>query len=207
MDGCFSKIRSNFTSMIGPFPLLTWIMHVSCLLWWKHKWLSLHCRTQNKSNRIWYINVPIEDVKSHWKLWVYAKQPLFRLPWDPTDYSWANPFLGNEFNFFQYFVQLVSRYTLFNLGDVSRTTSQYWSQHCLTSKFLSKFWGKLWDRKQPHQNISCTVVCLCIKPCMLVHGYTKWVHPLIVGGAICKKNHRNTIHVIALSLNWYGYYF
>ena len=31
----------------------------------------------------WYIDPPIEDIRSHWKLWVLAKQLLFRLDWDP----------------------------------------------------------------------------------------------------------------------------
>ena len=45
----------------------------------------------------------IEDIGSHWKLWVLGKQPLFRLAWDPTDYQWTYPFTGNNINFFPIF--------------------------------------------------------------------------------------------------------
>ena len=27
----------------------------------------------------WYIDLPIEDIRSHWKLWELAKQMLFQL--------------------------------------------------------------------------------------------------------------------------------
>ena len=44
----------------------------------------------------WYIDPPIEDIRSHWKLWVLAKQPLVKLDWDQVDYQWTNPFTSNN---------------------------------------------------------------------------------------------------------------
>ena len=33
----------------------------------------------------WYIDPMIEEIRTHWKLWVLAKRPLFILDWDPID--------------------------------------------------------------------------------------------------------------------------
>ena len=46
--------------------------------------------------------------------------------------------------------------------------------------------------------------CLCIKPCMVVYGYTNWVYPLIVVNAICRKNTKTSSMCLLMSLNQYG---
>ena len=51
-------------------------------------------------DRKWYIDPLIKDIISHWKLWVLAKQSLFKLDWDPIDYEWTDPLTGNNFKFF-----------------------------------------------------------------------------------------------------------
>ena len=89
-----------------------------------------------------YIDRPIEDIKSHWKLWVLGKQPLFKLAWDPTDYKWTDPFSGKSFNIFQYYVQL-GRHVLLDRRDVLPFAFQYWTQHGITPKFLAKLWVNL----------------------------------------------------------------
>ena len=45
----------------------------------------------------WYIDLLIVDIRSSWKLWVLAKQPLFRLDWDLVYYWWSDPFIDNNF--------------------------------------------------------------------------------------------------------------
>ena len=42
-------------------------------------------------DRKWYIDPPIEDIMTHWKLWVLAKNLVFILDQDPIDYQWKNP--------------------------------------------------------------------------------------------------------------------
>ena len=74
----------------------------------------------------WYIDPPIEDIRSYKKLWVLGKQPLFRLAWDPTHYQWTNTFIGNNF-FFRNSVQL-GRHILPDSWDVLPTTFQYSSE-------------------------------------------------------------------------------
>ena len=82
------------------------------------------------ADRKWYIDPMIEEIRPHWKLWVLAKKPIFKLDWDPLDYQWADPYMGNKFNFFQYSVQL-GRHVLSDTRDVLPTASQYWN-HRLT---------------------------------------------------------------------------
>ena len=94
----------------------------------------------------------IEEIRTHWKLWVLAKRPLFRLDWDPIDYQWTNPYTGNKFNFFQYSVQF-GRHVLSDTRDVVPTESQYWNEQGITPQFLAKFWAILWARKQPHKRL------------------------------------------------------
>ena len=52
------------------------------------------------ADRKWYIDPMIEEIRTHWKLWVLAKISLFILDWDPIDYQWTDPYTGNKFNFF-----------------------------------------------------------------------------------------------------------
>ena len=56
------------------------------------------------TDRKWYIDSPIEDLKSHRKFWVLAKKPLFKLDWNLIDYQLTYPFINDKFNFFQYVV-------------------------------------------------------------------------------------------------------
>ena len=32
-----------------------------------------------------YIYTSVEEIRSHWKLWVMGKQPLLRIAWNPAD--------------------------------------------------------------------------------------------------------------------------
>ena len=66
------------------------------------------------------------------------KQPLFRFDKDPNDYQWMDPFIGNNFNFFQNSEQL-GRHVLSDRQDVLPTAFQYWSHEGITPKFLAKF--------------------------------------------------------------------
>ena len=102
------------------------------------------------ADRKWYIDPMIGEIKAHWKLWVLAKIPVFRLEWDPMDYQWTDPFTGNKFNFFQYSVQL-GRHVLSDIRDVTPAAFQFWNQQGITPQFLANFWVVLWARKQPHQ--------------------------------------------------------
>ena len=102
------------------------------------------------ADRKWYIDPMIEEIRTHWKLWVLAKRPVFRLDWDPIDYHWTDPYTGNKFNFFQYSVQL-GRHVLSDTRDVVPAASQYWNQQGITPQFLAKFWAILWARKQQHK--------------------------------------------------------
>ena len=88
----------------------------------------------------------IEEIKTHWKLWVLAKEPVFRLEWDPMDYQWRYPFTGNKFNFFQYSVQL-GRHVFSDTRDVIPAAFQYWNQQGITPQFFAIFWAVLWARK------------------------------------------------------------
>ena len=90
------------------------------------------------ADRKWYIDPMIEEIRTHWKLWVLAKISLFILDWGPIDYQWTDPYTGNKFNFFQYFVQL-GRHVLSDTCDVVPTPSQYWNQQGITPQFLAKF--------------------------------------------------------------------
>ena len=108
------------------------------------------------ADRKWYIDPMIEEIKTHWKLWVLAKKPVFRLEWDPIDYQWTDPFTGNKFNFFQYSVQL-GRHVLSDTRDVLPVAFQYWNQQGITPQFLANFWS-IMGKKTTASNIACTVV-------------------------------------------------
>ena len=79
------------------------------------------------ADRKWHIDPPIEEIRSNWKLWVLVKQPLSILDWEHIDYQCIGPFISNNLNFFQYFVQL-GRHVLSDRHDVLPTEFQYWSQ-------------------------------------------------------------------------------
>ena len=78
-------------------------------------------------NPKWFGDPSIEDIRSYWKLCILAKQPLFRLDWNPFDYQCTYPFTGNNFNFFQY-SELLGRHVLSDRQDVFPITFRYWSQ-------------------------------------------------------------------------------
>ena len=81
----------------------------------------------------------IEDIMSHWKLWVLATQSLFRLAWDPIDYQQTDPFIGNNFIFSNILYNWENMSCRINEMFFLPTAFQYWSQHGITMKFLAKF--------------------------------------------------------------------
>ena len=115
------------------------------------------------------MNLPIQEIKSHQKLWLHCKQPLFKVMWDQVDHSWANPFSRSKFKIFQYFLQL-GRHIVQFMGCFTNKI-EYRSQHGLTPKFLSKF-GESYREGNNHNFFFCSG-CLCIEPCLLVHGCTR----------------------------------
>ena len=42
-------------------------------------YVCMHANVCVYADSKWYINPQIEDIRTHWKLWVLAKKPVFRL--------------------------------------------------------------------------------------------------------------------------------
>ena len=50
----------------------------------------------------WYVHPSPEEIKPHWKVWVYGRTPILSVQWDPGEYFWMDPYSGKEETFFQY---------------------------------------------------------------------------------------------------------
>ena len=119
------------------------------------------------------------------------------LDWHIVDYQWTNPFTGNNFNFFQYSVQL-GRHVLSDSWDVLPTAIQYWSQWGITPKFLAKFKVNLWARKQSRKILH--VQWLLVHRALLVGT---WLHKISVSSScpcvIFKLKLRNIVYRIGMA--------
>ena len=156
-------------------------------------------------DRKWYIDPPIEDIKSwwHWKFWVLGKQPLFKSTWNITDYHLTDHCNFKYFNFFQYFCRLKTYiYSLVDRMFYQLHFNTGVNMVLLQSFFLSS--RLTYGKENNHSKYFMYSSYLCIKPCLLAHGCIRWALPLVVLVVIGKLNLKNIVYRTALSLDWYG---
>ena len=55
-----------------------------------------------------FMDPKLDDIRTHWQLWVQEKRPLKDLRWDPADYVWkdASQNESKQRFFFQYTVKI-----------------------------------------------------------------------------------------------------
>ena len=100
------------------------------------------------SDSQWHLDVDLDKVKPDWEVWVYGRCPLVRLQWDPGDFMWRDPVLGQrEFSFFQYNTRL-GRHILMAAKNTTISAEVYWRNEGMETQFIAEFWKHFWDIEQ-----------------------------------------------------------
>ncbi|MCO5560158.1 hypothetical protein L7F22_013765 [Adiantum nelumboides] len=87
------------------------------------------------ASRRWHIDPDPTEIDADWRLWVYGARPLARLPWDPGEWRWQDPFepVVDGAPFFQYTVRL-GRHILTASHSATPVAAEHWRLQGLTQE-------------------------------------------------------------------------
>ena len=103
-----------------------------------------------KAGKKWLLD-PQPSIAQLWDMvWLYARQPVSRLMWDPGGWSWTSPMMDpmQKVLFFQYTVKL-GRTLLMSKNIPIPAAQKHWNKWGVSSNHLKAYWKWIWSFRGP----------------------------------------------------------